>query len=82
MSTNTTYRVVFKAELSDDPTGRIPEQVGFDPGNLIWSAYVTIIPGYSTLESIPNILAIPYGGLTNIKPLYMEEPYNGHIRWL
>ena len=69
---STVYRVIFTAELADNP-GRIADRVGMDIDKTLWSATVAIIPGYTTLESVPNILSMAYSGLTNIDPVYAED---------
>lgn len=73
MSTNNVYRVIFMAELSDNTTGRIAERLGDEFGTPVWAADVEIIPGYSTLESVPNILSMAYSGLTNFDPVYAKN---------
>lgn len=68
------YRVVFKADQSDNTEGKIPQKLGMHGGDQVWTAYVKAVPSYSTLESVHNILAMAYTGLTGIDPMYAEDP--------
>lgn len=75
---STVYRVVFTAELSGESyIGSIAERVGYKDGKEVWSAYVEIIQGYSTFDSVPTILGIAYPGLKDIAPMFAEDPYSG-----
>lgn len=67
------YRVVFKADLSDNTEGKVPQKLGMNGGDQVWTAYVKVTPSYSTLESVHNILAMTYTGLTGIDPMYAED---------
>lgn len=71
---NGTFRIIFTAEETTNRFARIAQKFGHnDLGETLWHAKVELIDGYSDWNSVANILAVAYPGLTNITPLFAQD---------